>query len=145
MQVVEAINGPAKENTPFLSGVSGQGERVDLCLICAAAVALFVAPPCRISTHNIPAFSPHTRSHFQTHTCTHTPHITGHKCPDSFTATGDMASVVSSCEVVLMVVPTPFVARTLAPVADAFRPDSILVSCTKGILNDTLETRECES
>jgi glycerol-3-phosphate dehydrogenase (NAD(P)+) len=41
-----------------------------------------------------------------------------------------------------MVVPTPFVARTLAAVADKFRPDGILVSCTKGILNDTLETRE---
>lgn len=52
-----------------------------------------------------------------------------------------MVEVVSSCEVVLMVVPTPFVARTLAPVADKFRPDGILVSCTKGILNDTLETR----
>jgi glycerol-3-phosphate dehydrogenase len=41
-----------------------------------------------------------------------------------------------------MVVPTPFVAATLKPVADKFRPDGILVSCTKGILNDTLETRE---
>lgn len=82
-EVVEGINGPAKENTVFLPG---------------------------------------------------------HKLPESFTATTDLAAVVSSCEVVLMVVPTPFVARTLAPVADRFRPDGILVSCTKGILNDTLET-----
>lgn len=82
-EVVESINGPAKENTPFLAG---------------------------------------------------------HRCPGSFTATGDLCSVASSCEVVLMVVPTPFVAATLKPVADKFRPDGILVSCTKGILNDTLET-----
>jgi hypothetical protein len=41
-----------------------------------------------------------------------------------------------------MVVPTPFVAHTLAPVVDKFLPGGILVSCTKGILNDTLETRE---
>jgi glycerol-3-phosphate dehydrogenase (NAD(P)+) len=53
-----------------------------------------------------------------------------------------MVAVVSSCEVVLMVVPTPFVARTLAPVVDKFMAGAILVSCTKGILNDTLETRE---
>lgn len=66
----------------------------------------------------------------------------GHPLPGSFSATGDLAAVVSTCEVVLMVVPTPFVARTLAAVADKFRPDCILVSCTKGILNDTLETRE---
>lgn len=75
-------------------------------------------------------------------TCCHCCCASGHKLPESFTATTDLAAVVSSCEVVLMVVPTPFVARTLAPVADRFRPDGILVSCTKGILNDTLETRK---
>lgn len=64
--------------------------------------------------------------------------------PEGLTATGDMAAVVTSCEVVLSVIPTPFVARTIAGVADKFRPDGILVSCTKGILNDTLETRECD-
>lgn len=38
------------------------------------------------------------------------------------------------------VIPTPFVARTVAPLADLLQPHQILVSCTKGILNDTLET-----
>lgn len=39
-----------------------------------------------------------------------------------------------------MVIPTPFVERTVAQVVGAVRDDTILVSCTKGILNDTLET-----
>jgi glycerol-3-phosphate dehydrogenase (NAD(P)+) len=85
-QVVDAVNGPARENTMFLKG---------------------------------------------------------HTCPPSLKATGDMAEVARACEAVLIVVPTPFVERTVARVASEFRPDTVLVSCTKGILNDSLETREC--
>ena len=48
--------------------------------------------------------------------------------------------MVAASEVILMVIPTPFVAATVAPLAQLLRPDQILVSCTKGILNDTLET-----
>eukprot|EP00877_Chromochloris_zofingiensis_P015072 jgi/Chrzof1/9819/Cz04g17090.t1 len=66
--------------------------------------------------------------------------LPGVKLPESLKATGDLAAVVSSSEILLMVIPTPFVASTLAPVADKMKSDSILVSCTKGILNDTLET-----
>eukprot|EP00879_Flechtneria_rotunda_P014388 GHRR01015035.1.p1 GENE.GHRR01015035.1~~GHRR01015035.1.p1 ORF type:complete len:328 (+),score=74.40 GHRR01015035.1:273-1256(+) len=66
--------------------------------------------------------------------------LPGHKCPDGLIATGDLKQVASDCELILMVVPTPFVERTLASVANAFKQNSILVSCTKGILNDTLET-----
>lgn len=115
LQVVQGINGPAKENTVFLPRE---------CLHTKS-----VSGPCNSRWQQ-----PRTTRRIAAHT--------GHRCPDSFTATGDMVEVVSSCEVVLMVVPTPFVERTLAPVADKFRPDGILVSCTKGILNDTLETRE---
>ena len=61
-------------------------------------------------------------------------------CPEGLTASADMAEVVRASEVILMVIPTPFVAATVAPLADLLRPDQILVSCTKGILNDTLET-----
>lgn len=43
-------------------------------------------------------------------------------------------------QVLLVVIPTPFVARTLAPLAGLLQPRHIIVSCTKGILNDTLET-----
>jgi len=40
-----------------------------------------------------------------------------------------------------MVIPTPFVAATMKDLAELLRPgDQVLVSCTKGILNDTLET-----
>ena len=64
----------------------------------------------------------------------------GVRCPEGLTASGDMAGVVSASEIVLMVIPTPFVAATVAPLAQLLQPDHILVSCTKGILNDTLET-----
>ena len=64
----------------------------------------------------------------------------GVRCPEGLTASGDMAQVVAASEIVLMVIPTPFVAATVAPLAQLLRPDQILVSCTKGILNDTLET-----
>ena len=64
----------------------------------------------------------------------------GVRCPEGLTATGDMGEVVAAAEVILMVIPTPFVERVVAPLAPKLRPDQILVSCTKGILNDTLET-----
>ena len=64
----------------------------------------------------------------------------GVPCPQGLTASGDMGEVVAASEVILMVIPTPFVAATVAPLAQLLRPDQILVSCTKGILNDTLET-----
>lgn len=64
----------------------------------------------------------------------------GFPCPEGLTASGDMEDVVAQSEVILMVIPTPFVARTIEPLAAKLRPDQILVSCTKGILNDTLET-----
>lgn len=66
--------------------------------------------------------------------------LQGVKLPDNLRASGDMAEVVTSAEIILVVIPTPFVARTLAPLADVLQPHQILVSCTKGILNDTLET-----
>jgi glycerol-3-phosphate dehydrogenase (NAD(P)+) len=67
-------------------------------------------------------------------------YLPGHKCPQGMSASSSLQEVASSCSLLLIVVPTPFVEKTLAPVAAAFSPDCILVSCTKGILNDTLET-----
>lgn len=66
--------------------------------------------------------------------------LQGVQCPEGLTASTDVAHVVSQSEILLMVIPTPFVARTMEPLAHLLRPDHILVSCTKGILNDTLET-----
>lgn len=67
--------------------------------------------------------------------------LPGHRLPENLTATASLPDVISNCELLLMVVPTPFVESTLKPVTDVLeRSKSILVSCTKGILNDTLET-----
>eukprot|EP00891_Asterochloris_glomerata_P006959 jgi/Astpho2/6959/e_gw1.00107.109.1_t len=66
--------------------------------------------------------------------------LKGYKCPEGMRATGDAAEVVQHAELLLMVIPTQFVAATLEPWKDKFRPGQILISCTKGILTDTLET-----
>lgn len=66
--------------------------------------------------------------------------LKGVKLPDSLRASTDMAEVVQRSEVILIVIPTPFVASTLASLGEQLQPHQILVSCTKGILNDTLET-----
>lgn len=62
------------------------------------------------------------------------------RVPDGVRATTDLKEVVERSQLLLMVVPTPFVAGTLAPIASDLRTDQILVSCSKGIMNDTLET-----
>jgi glycerol-3-phosphate dehydrogenase (NAD(P)+) len=39
--------------------------------------------------------------------------LPGYKCPESLRATGDMAAAIAGAEILLMVIPTPFVAATL--------------------------------
>eukprot|EP00210_Caulerpa_lentillifera_P002609 g2497.t2 len=56
-------------------------------------------------------------------------------------ATGELSDVIQFGSVLLMVVPTPFIETTLVEHQSLFEDtDKILVSCTKGILNDSLET-----
>ena len=64
----------------------------------------------------------------------------GHKLPDSLRATTDKHKAIESKEetLVLIVVPTPAIAEVVSDLK--LGPQHILVSCTKGILNDTLET-----
>lgn len=69
--------------------------------------------------------------------------LPGFKLPEKgLRATTDAADALRGAELVLLVVPTPFletvVSKALLPHLDASK--HILVSCTKGILNDTLET-----
>lgn len=73
----------------------------------------------------------------QKENCTY---LKGVTIPDGLSATEDLHRVLEHAKIILMVVPTPFVESTLAPIAKDFRSDQIMVSCTKGILNDTLET-----
>ncbi len=67
-------------------------------------------------------------------------YLAGIPLPPTLKANTDLRAVVEHGELIVMVVPTPFVARTLQPVADAFTSDKIMVSCTKGINTETLET-----
>ncbi len=64
----------------------------------------------------------------------------GHRLPDGLDATGDLAGLIARSRVLLLVVPTPHVERVLAPHIDLFTEDHILVSCSKGIHTETLET-----
>ena len=64
----------------------------------------------------------------------------GFKFSDSVKATTDITEATKFGEVILTVIPTPFLDRVMASVADIVNDDQIICSCTKGILNDTLET-----
>lgn len=64
----------------------------------------------------------------------------GTALPTNLKATNDLAEAVAHGELVLTVIPTPFLGRTIASVKDKFKPNQIIISCTKGIVNDTLET-----
>lgn len=71
-----------------------------------------------------------------------TRYFKGHLLPDSIRATTDKHEAIETEEgeptIVLVVVPTPAIASVVSDLK--FGPQHILVSCTKGILNDTLET-----
>jgi len=64
----------------------------------------------------------------------------GFSLPESCKASTNIEEVVGRSEVIILAIPTPYIADTLGPVAHLLTPNKILVSCSKGILNDTLET-----
>lgn len=66
--------------------------------------------------------------------------LKGFKLPANVRATTDAADLAASSELILVVVPTPFLAATLAGFKPLLTAAHTVVSCTKGILNDTLET-----
>ncbi|CAK0748951.1 hypothetical protein CVIRNUC_001873 [Coccomyxa viridis] len=66
--------------------------------------------------------------------------LKGYKVPEGLRATNSMAEAVQRSEIILMVVPTQFVARTMTDMAKLLQPHQIVVSCTKGISVDSLET-----
>jgi len=66
--------------------------------------------------------------------------LEGHALPESLCATLDLAAVVEHSELLLLVVPSPYIESVLAPVAQLLSPRHIVVSCSKGILQDSLET-----
>ena len=60
--------------------------------------------------------------------------------PESLKATGDIKEAVERAEMILTVIPTPFLFKSMSGIKEYLREDQYIVSCTKGILNDTLET-----
>ena len=50
--------------------------------------------------------------------------------PDGLRATADVAEMVAHAEVILMVVPTPFIASTMQSVTDQLRPEQV-PSCAR--------------
>ena len=70
-----------------------------------------------------------------------TRYFKGHALPHCIRATTDKQGAITSSSgtvLILLVVPTPAIAAVVADLK--LGPEHILVSCTKGILNDTLET-----
>mmetsp|Transcript_3707 Transcript_3707/g.7585 ORF Transcript_3707/g.7585 Transcript_3707/m.7585 type:complete len:347 (-) Transcript_3707:437-1477(-) len=64
----------------------------------------------------------------------------GFTLPDNLRATQDIHAAMVHGELILIVIPTPFVEKVLSQVVDDINGNQILCSCTKGILNETLET-----
>ena len=58
--------------------------------------------------------------------------LQGYKVPEGLRATGSMADAVERAEVILMVVPTQFVARTMTDLAKLLQPNQ--VPCTLDLI-----------
>ncbi|KAG2453098.1 hypothetical protein HYH02_002429 [Chlamydomonas schloesseri] len=71
-----------------------------------------------------------------------TEYLPGYPCPPALRASNDMAEVITRSELLLMVVPTQHIVQTLGEEAKLLKPHQILVSCSKGISLDSLETVE---
>ena len=61
--------------------------------------------------------------------------LQGYKAPDGLRASSDMAEVVKHAELLLMVIPTPFVAATIKGIRDQLRPDQVCLSTSNMCLH----------
>ncbi|MBM4343500.1 MAG: NAD(P)-dependent glycerol-3-phosphate dehydrogenase [Deltaproteobacteria bacterium] len=66
--------------------------------------------------------------------------LRGHRVPDNLWATGDLERAVRSARILLTVMPTPHVARLAGQMLPYLDDDHCIVSCSKGIDNESLET-----
>ncbi len=64
----------------------------------------------------------------------------GFKLPDGLEGTDDLERAVRKSRIILTVMPTPHVGRMAAQMAQWLTDDQAIVSCTKGIENESLET-----
>lgn len=67
-------------------------------------------------------------------------YLPGFTVPEGLQATADLEKAVRRSRILLTVMPTPFVAGVAAQIAPWLTDDHILVSCSKGIDNTSLET-----
>ncbi|CAG9465435.1 unnamed protein product [Pedinophyceae sp. YPF-701] len=67
-------------------------------------------------------------------------YLPGIRLPPNLKATTDMRAVFDFCEMILMVIPCQYAGEALQQAAEWIRPGHIIVSCSKGIVNTTLET-----
>jgi glycerol-3-phosphate dehydrogenase (NAD(P)+) len=64
----------------------------------------------------------------------------GHLLPEGLTASRDLESCIRPARLVLTVMPTPHVARLASQMAPMLSDEQAIVSCSKGIDNESLET-----
>ncbi len=69
-----------------------------------------------------------------------TTYLPGFVVPALLRATGDLARAVSTSKILLTVMPTPHVARIARQMLPFLTDDHCIVSCSKGIDNESLET-----
>lgn len=69
-----------------------------------------------------------------------TTYFPGWKLPENVRASTDIKEVAGFGELVLMVIPVPFIASTVEKCKDSLKESQILCSCSKGIMVQTLET-----
>lgn len=66
--------------------------------------------------------------------------LPGSTLPDNLHATGDLEKAVRAAPIILTVVPTPHVARLARQMLPFLDDEQVIVSCSKGIDNASLET-----
>ncbi len=66
--------------------------------------------------------------------------LPGFEVPEKLSATSDMEACVRHAKLLLTVTPTPYVGQVVGGCVDWLTDDHIIVSCSKGIENKSLET-----
>lgn len=113
----------------------------DIAVIGAGAWGTALAMHCQRLGHRtlLWAHEPATAEHINQHRENQL-FLPGHRLPDGLMATTDLEQAVRGAPVLLTVMPTPHVARLAAQMVPWLGDDHAIVSCSKGIDNESLET-----
>jgi glycerol-3-phosphate dehydrogenase (NAD(P)+) len=113
---------------------------MDIAVLGAGAFGTALAIACEARGHDVTLWARTSHGAAKIDASRESPHLPGARLGPRIGVTGDIATAVRQKPMVLAVTPSHAIREVLADAAPALSPDVILVNCSKGIEEGSLDT-----